>query len=218
MAGLDDGARQPRHADAVGPAFDQTPIAVRPLHLRLHRLGIFGAEEEDVADLDAARGQAVLLGHFLLETRRLVLILGRRIWARPLRHNRRQVPVVVGVLGGHLHLGQSAMAEHLALAGLGQDDEFMAQVAADRPGIGAHRDRLQPHAVEGAQIGDEHLIIGVPRRLPPTGRRNRRPSSGIRGRASRRNAGGSRRGTSTGCDRDCAADRGRISHRRGRSG
>ena len=32
----------------------------------------------------------------------------------------------------------------------------MAEVAADRPGRGPHRDRLQPHAREGAEIGHEH--------------------------------------------------------------
>ena len=41
----------------------------------------------------------------------------------------------------------------------------MAQVAADRAGLGRHRDRLEPHARERAQIGDEHLVVGAPRRL-----------------------------------------------------
>ena len=50
-----------------------------------------------------------------------------------------------------------------ALAGVGENDEFVAEVAADRAGVGAHRDRLQPHAREGAQIGDEHLVVGMPR-------------------------------------------------------
>ena len=55
------------------------------------------------------------------------------------------------------------MAEDLALAGLGQDDELVAEIAADRAGIGPHRDRLQAQAREGAQIGDEHAVIGVAR-------------------------------------------------------
>ena len=55
------------------------------------------------------------------------------------------------------------MAEHFALAGLGEDDELVAQVAADRPGVGTHRDRLQAEPREGAQIGDEHLVVGMPR-------------------------------------------------------
>ena len=41
----------------------------------------------------------------------------------------------------------------------------MAEIAADRPRIGRHRDRLQPHARERAQVGHEHLVVGVPRRL-----------------------------------------------------
>ena len=37
----------------------------------------------------------------------------------------------------------------------------MAEVAADRAGVGAHRDRLQAHAGEGAQVGHEHPVVGV---------------------------------------------------------
>ena len=39
----------------------------------------------------------------------------------------------------------------------------MAVVAADRAGVGAHRDGAQAKAIEGAQVGDEHLVIGVDR-------------------------------------------------------
>ena len=72
------------------------------------------------------------------------------------------------------------MAEHLAFAGLGQDDELVAEIAADRAGVGAHRNGLQAHAGEGAQIGDEHPVIGVLGRRLGRDRRNRRPSSGTR--------------------------------------
>jgi hypothetical protein len=37
----------------------------------------------------------------------------------------------------------------------------VGKVAADRAGLGAHRDRLQAHATEGAQVGDEHLVVGM---------------------------------------------------------
>ncbi len=37
----------------------------------------------------------------------------------------------------------------------------MAEVAADRSGFGAHRNRFQPHAREGAQVSDEHLVVGM---------------------------------------------------------
>ena len=53
----------------------------------------------------------------------------------------------------------------LALAGFRQHDEFMAEIAADRAGLGAHRDRLQSHAREGAQIGDIHPVVGTTRRV-----------------------------------------------------
>ena len=39
----------------------------------------------------------------------------------------------------------------------------MAHVAADRPAFRAHRDRLQAEPREGAQIGHEHLVVGMPR-------------------------------------------------------
>ena len=35
------------------------------------------------------------------------------------------------------------------------------QVAADRPGLRAHRDRFETEPREGAQISDEHLVVGV---------------------------------------------------------
>src|SRR5689334_6679573 len=50
-----------------------------------------------------------------------------------------------------------------ALAGVGQYDEFVAEVATDGSGFRAHRDRLQSHARESAQVGDEHLVVGMPR-------------------------------------------------------
>ena len=54
-----------------------------------------------------------------------------------------------------------AVAKHLALAGVGENDEFVGQIAADRSAFRHHRDRAQAHAGEGAQIGDEHAVIGV---------------------------------------------------------
>ena len=35
----------------------------------------------------------------------------------------------------------------------------------DRPGIGFHRNRAQPHARKGAQVGDEHALVGLARAL-----------------------------------------------------
>jgi hypothetical protein len=39
----------------------------------------------------------------------------------------------------------------------------MAEIATNRPGIGAHRHRLQAQALERLQIGQKHLIIGIAR-------------------------------------------------------
>ena len=55
------------------------------------------------------------------------------------------------------------MTEDLRLARIGQNDELMTEIAADRSGICAHRNRLQAHAVERPQIGDEHPVIGFAR-------------------------------------------------------
>ena len=41
----------------------------------------------------------------------------------------------------------------------------MAHIAADRSRIRPHRNRLQPHPREGAQIRDEHAVVGLPRRV-----------------------------------------------------
>ena len=54
------------------------------------------------------------------------------------------------------------MTIDLALAGRGQNREFVAEIAPDRPGLRDHRDRLEPHAREGPQIGDEHPVVGMP--------------------------------------------------------
>jgi hypothetical protein len=39
----------------------------------------------------------------------------------------------------------------------------MAEIAADRPGVGHHRYGAQSHPREGPQVGDEHAVVGVPR-------------------------------------------------------
>ena len=90
-------------------------------------------------------------------------LIGRGVVAGPALHQRGEVGIVIRRLGQRVHVEQVLGDEDLALACLGQDDEFMAEVAADGPGVGAHRDGLQPHAREGAQIGHEHLVVGMAR-------------------------------------------------------
>src|SRR5437868_5337271 len=75
VAGLDDGADQTRDADAVGAAMDRHVDAIGAGDQRLHRVGIFGAEIEDLADLDAARIDALVGRHFALVTRSIVDVL-----------------------------------------------------------------------------------------------------------------------------------------------
>jgi len=52
-----------------------------------------------------------------------------------------------------------AIAIDRRFAGFGENDELVGQVAADRPGIGLHRDRLQPHPGKGPKIGNKHPVV-----------------------------------------------------------
>ncbi len=92
-------------------------------------------------------------------------LVGGGVERGPLRHRRLDALDVVEIrVGGrHGEVEIVLVAIDLALAGLGQDDELVGEVAADRAGVGAHRDRLQPQPLEGPEIGDEHLVVGVDR-------------------------------------------------------
>ena len=80
VTGLDDGADQARDADAIGAALDRPLDAIRPGDQRLHRLGIFVAEIEDLADLDAAGVDPLApRGTSRVEAGGIVDILGRGI-------------------------------------------------------------------------------------------------------------------------------------------
>ena len=144
----------------------QHRLAVRPGHGRAHRLGIFRAEIEDMPDLDAARRDALVFRN-RLEGGLVVHLLGRGVEARPLVEDALQSgdAVEIGVRRRRLEIQVVAVAEDLALAGRGEHDEFMRKVAADRAGIGLHRNRLEAEPREGAQIGREHAVIGVARRV-----------------------------------------------------
>ena len=137
--------------------------AIRTRHQRFHRFRIFGAEIENLADFDAARLHPPLLGHLALEPRGVVNVLGRGVDAGPLLDDRRQVAVVIDIRGRHRKVEHVVVAIHRRLAGIRQHDEFVAEIAADRTGLGAHRDRLQPHPCEGPQVSHEHLVVGAAR-------------------------------------------------------
>ena len=89
-----------------------------------------------------------------------MLFVGRGVEAGPAPEHRLEIAAVIDLGGEDVGRQPGAVAIDRRLAGFGQDDEFVAEVAADRPGIGLHRDRLQPHPGEGPQIGDEHLVVG----------------------------------------------------------
>ena len=55
------------------------------------------------------------------------------------------------------------MAEHLALAGRRQNDELVAEVAADRAGLRPHRNGGQAEPRERAQVSGELLVVGMAR-------------------------------------------------------
>ena len=59
---------------------------------------------------------------------------------------------------------ERAVVEHAAFAGRGQDDELVAELAADRAGVGHHRDRLDAQALEGAHVGQHHAVVARHRR------------------------------------------------------
>ncbi len=164
VAGLDDGADKAAHADAVAAHVHRDRLAVRPLHGGAHRLGILGAEVEDLAHLDAARAAAARLRH-LVEDRLVMGLVGAGVKRGELLHHRLalRLVVIVDVARAEADIGHRTVIEHLRLAGLGQHQEFMGIVAADRPAVGAHRDRLQPHPLIGAQVADQMAVIGVQR-------------------------------------------------------
>ena len=89
-------AIKPRRADAVGAHVDRFLDAVRAADHGLHRLGVFGAEIEDVPDLDAAR-RHLLVGRDRAESGGVVLLGGRGVERRPFVDMRLQTSNVIEV-------------------------------------------------------------------------------------------------------------------------
>ena len=152
MTSLDDGADQARDAHTIRAAVDRHLGAIGSGDRRLHGVRIFGSEVEDLANLDTAGVNLVFGRYFTLEPGFVVNVVGRGIDGRPLLDDGVEIGLVVDLFPRHLKLQDVAVAIDRGFAGLREHDEFMAE-------IGAHRDRLQSHASERAQVGDEHLVV-----------------------------------------------------------
>ena len=160
MRGFDDGTCEPRNANAVRAHLQRHELAVGALHLTTHGGRVLGPEVENMTNFDPACRNAPLLWHFSLETGRVVHLFGRGILCGPGFEDARQIAAEIGIGGWNGPVDQILIAKHLALAGFSQDDELVTEIAADRPCIGAHRHRFQPHTGERAQVGHKHAVIG----------------------------------------------------------
>ena len=159
MARFDDRAREPGDADSVGAHLHRDLGAVRVRHRGAHRLGVLGAEVEDVADLDPAPLVERVLRH--RAGAGVVLVVGGGVEPGPLVHDRLQVRLVVDPQRQRVRVEPGAVAVDGALAGIREHDELVAVVAADGPALRLHRDRREAEPGEGAQVGDEHLVVGA---------------------------------------------------------
>src|SRR5207302_6759058 len=104
----------------------------------LHGVGIFGAEVEDLTDFDAPGVNPLVARHLALEAGGVVYVFSRGIDRGPPLDDGREIAVIVDVLAGHWKIEHVAIAIDAGLPGLREHDEFMAEVAADRAGFGAH--------------------------------------------------------------------------------
>ncbi len=143
---------------------DRVIPTVRARDEGLHRLGILGAEIEYVPHLDAAGGEALGLRHGAVGGLVVLLVRGGVERGPGVDDGLQRGGIVeIRVLRRRRETEIVLVAEDLALAGVGEDDEFVAEVAADRAGVRLHRDRLQAKPLEGAQVGDEHPVVRVAR-------------------------------------------------------
>ena len=164
MAGLDDRAHQPRHADAVAAHVRSDHRPVGPRDTQVHGVAIFGSEIEDMPDLDPpARSLAV--GGDLGPTGFVVGLVGRGVGrVHPLEQCRQ--PRLVGIIEPGLRPVEfviGGVVKDLALAGRRQHDELVGKVAADRARGRPHWHRLDAEPLKGAKIGQHLLVIAQPR-------------------------------------------------------
>ena len=115
-----------------------------------------------MAHFDAARGDAPLLRQ-RVERGGIVHLFRGRIVARALLDHRYEIGTEIKIETRRTERQQFAVAEYGAFAGVGENDELVAQIAANGAGVGTHRDCGQAHAVKCIQVGAEHLPVGCAR-------------------------------------------------------
>ena len=159
---LDQRADEAGDADAIAAHFGDDRLAILAGDGEAHGGAVFGAEIEDVADLDAA-AFAPTFGGEGFEGCCVVHFVGGGVHGGDLVEAGFQGGdvVVIGDGGGPVGGFEGAVEEDGTFAGFGQDDEFMGEIAADGAGIGAHGHGFEAQALEGAQIGEEHLAVAV---------------------------------------------------------
>ena len=164
MIRFNQGTKKAGNTHTIGAHVNGHLTAFGRCDLCSHRIGILGAEIEDMSNLNTACGNAIGFSE-RLERSCVMHLVGRRIRCCPLCHDRRQIRKEVGSLFRNRHFKQRLVAKDLAFARVRENDEFVAHVATNGARVGLHWDRLQSHAIEGPQVGHEHAVIGVPRRF-----------------------------------------------------
>src|SRR5262249_2429396 len=122
VEGLEDRADEARSANSIGTAMDRPLDAIGAGHSRLHWHGIFGAEIENLPDLNAARMHALFGRHLPLEASGIVHIAGCSIVAGPGLDQRGKVAVIVDILARDRQGEHVLFAENGGVAGLPPDD------------------------------------------------------------------------------------------------
>ena len=92
-----------------------------------------------------------------------MLVVGGGVEPRPFVHDRLKVGPVVDLRGQRVGVQPGAVAIDGTLPGVSEDDELVAQLAADGPALRPHRDGGEAEPGEGAQVSNEHPVVGAHR-------------------------------------------------------
>ena len=164
MRRLDDRADQTAHADSVAAHMHRHAAPLPIIDQRAHRIGILGPEIEDLPHLDPARNALTFHGNLREDFRVMGLVGARIATGEFLQHRLTLRPIIIVDRPiPKAQIGDFAVVKHLALARFGKHQKLMRIIAANRPAISAHRDRLKPHPLIGPQVADQMAVIGVQR-------------------------------------------------------